>query len=286
MTGETDITEKISPTALIDPSAKLGKDVSVGPYAIIEKNVTIDNGTWIDAHTHIKPFTTIGKDCKIFHGAVVGEIPQDLKFEGEKSELIIGESTTIREFCTLNRGTKDKGKSEVGSHCLLMAYVHVAHDCIIGNHSILANGVQLGGHVEIGKHVTIGGMTPVHQFCKIGNYSFIGGGLRIVQDVPPYILAMGEPLKFSGLNAVGLRRKNFSPEARKQIKQAYQFIYQSDLNRSQAVSQIQKEFNNGNPYINPLSLFSIKSTILSIAGTFLNSVCICDTAWFRFKSDW
>ena len=244
MIGETDITDKISPTALIDPSAKLGKDVSVGPYAIIEKNVTIDNGTWIDAHTHIKPFTTIGKDCKIFHGAVVGEIPQDLKFEGEKSELIIGESTTIREFCTLNRGTKDKGKSEVGSHCLLMAYVHVAHDCIIRNHSILANGVQLGGHVEIGEHVTIGGMTPVHQFCKIGDYSFIGGGLRIVQDVPPYILAMGEPLKFSGLNAVGLRRKNFSPEARKQIKQAYQFIYQSDLNRSQAVSQIQKEFNN------------------------------------------
>ena len=244
MIGETDITERISPTALIDPSVKLGEDVYVGPYAIIEKNVTISNGTWIDAHAHIKPFTTIGENCRIFHGAVVGEIPQDLKFEGEKSELIIGESTTIREFCTLNRGTKDKGKSEIGRHCLLMAYVHVAHDCVIGDYSILANGVQLGGHVEIGKYVTIGGMTPVHQFCKIGNYSFIGGGLRIVQDVPPYILAMGEPLRFRGLNSVGLQRKNFSPGTRKQIKQAYKFIYQSDLNRSQAVSQIQKQFNN------------------------------------------
>jgi len=223
---------------------KLGKDVYVGPYAIIEKDVIIGNGTWIDAHAHIKPFTSIGENCKIFHGAVVGEIPQDLKFDGEKSELIIGESTTIREFCTLNRGTKDKGKSEIGCHCLLMAYVHVAHDCVIGDYSILANGVQLGGHVEIGKYVTIGGLTPVHQFCKIGNYSFIGGGFRTVQDVPPYILAMGEPLRFSGLNVVGLKRRNFSSETCKQIKQAYRFIYQSDLNRRQAVSQIQKVFNN------------------------------------------
>ena len=242
--GKAEIKTTISPTALIDPSSQVGKDVYVGPYAIIEKDVIIGDGTWIDAHAHIKPFTTIGEDCKIFHGAVVGEIPQDIKFENEKSELIIGDLTTIREFCTLNRGTKDKGKSEVGSHCLLMAYVHIAHDCFIGDNSILANGVQLGGHVEIGKHVTIGGMTPVHQFCKIGDYSFIGGGLRIVQDVPPYILAMGEPLKFSGLNSVGLRRKNFSQETRKQIKQAYQHIYQSDLNRSQAVSIIQKEFNS------------------------------------------
>ena len=225
MKGEINIKTNISSAALIDPSAKLGKNIYVGPFAIIEKNVIIGDGTWIDAHAHIKPFTTVGKDCKIFHGAVVGEIPQDLKFEGEKSELIIGDSTIIREFCTLNRGTKDKGKSEIGNNCLLMAYVHIAHDCLIGDHSILANGVQLGGHVEIGKNVTIGGMTPVHQFCKIGDYSFIGGGLRIVQDVPPYILAMGEPLQFSGLNSIGLRRKNFSTETRKQIKQAYQYIY-------------------------------------------------------------
>ena len=244
MKEEVNIKTNISPAALIDPSAKLGKNIYVGPFAIIEKNVIIGDGTWIDAHAHIKPFTTVGKDCKIFHGAVVGEIPQDLKFEGEKSELIIGDSTIIREFCTLNRGTKDKGKSEIGNNCLLMAYVHIAHDCLIGDHSILANGVQLGGHVEIGKNVTIGGMTPVHQFCKIGDYSFIGGGLRIVQDVPPYILAMGEPLQFSGLNSIGLRRKNFSSKTCKQIKQAYRHIYQSNMNRSQALSIIQKEFNN------------------------------------------
>ena len=203
----------------------------------------IGDNTWIDAHAHIKSYTTIGKDCKIFNGAVIGEIPQDLKFGGEKSEFIIGDSTTIREFCTLNRGTKDLGKSEVGNHCLLMAYVHIAHDCVIGDHSILANGVQLGGHVEIGTHVTIGGMTPVHQFCKIGYYSFIGGGYRVVQDVPPFILAMGEPLKFSGLNSIGLRRNNFLPDTRKQIKKAYQFIYQSDLNRSQVVSQLKDNFD-------------------------------------------
>ena len=240
--GETNIIPNISSSAQIDPSIQLGKDVHVGPYTIIEEDVIIGDGTWIDAHAHVKPYTKIGKKCKIFNGAVVGEIPQDLKFEGEKSELIIGNSTTIREFCTLNRGTKDKGKTVVGNHCLLMAYVHIAHDCFVGDHSIIANGVQLGGHVEISKHVTIGGMTPVHQFCKIGDHSFIGGGLRIVQDVPPYILAMGEPLKFSGLNSIGLRRKNFSPKTRSQIKKAYRYIYQSDLNQSQALSQIKKEF--------------------------------------------
>jgi UDP-N-acetylglucosamine acyltransferase len=247
--GGTDITENISSTAIIDPSARLGKNVHVGHYTIIGKNVLIGDDTWIDSHANIKQFTNIGKKCKVYNGAVVGEIPQDLKFLGEKSELIIGDSTTIREFCTLNRGTEETGYSKIGSNCLLMAYVHVAHDCIIGDHSILANGVQLGGHVTIGNHVTIGGMTPVHQFCKVGDYSFIGGGYRIVQDVPPYILAMGEPLKFSGLNSIGLRRKNFSPDIRKQMKRAYQLIYQSDLNRSQAVSQIKKDFNS-TPEIN------------------------------------
>ena len=243
MIGEVKINPNISPTALIDPSSKLGKDVHVGPFAIIEKDVTIGDGTWINAHAHIKSFTTIGNNCKIFNGTVLGEIPQDLKFEGEKSELIIGNSTTIREFCTLNRGTKDKGKTIVGSNCLIMAYVHIAHDCFVNNHSILSNGVQLGGHVDIGEHVTIGGMTPVHQFCQIGDHSFIGGGLRIVQDVPPFILAMGEPLKFSGLNTVGLRRKNFPTETLSLIKKAYRYIYQSDLNRTQAVSQIKMEYN-------------------------------------------
>ena len=237
----------------------MGKNVSVGPYSIIEHDVNIGNNTCIDANAHIKPYTTIGKDCKIFHGAVVGGIPQDLKFKGEKSQLIIGDTTTIREYCTLNRGTKEKGETTIGSHSLLMAYVHVAHDCSIGDHSILANAVQLGGHVEIGNYVTIGGMTPVHQFCKIGDYSFTGGGYRIVQDVPPYILAMDEPLKFSGLNVIGLRRNNFSTEKRKNLKRAYQLIYQANLNRSQAVSQIKKELKS-TPEINCILDFINNST--------------------------
>ena len=220
----------------------MGENISVGPYTIIEHDVIIGDNTCIDSHAHIKPYTTIGKNCKIFHGAVIGEIPQDLKFKNEKSHLSIGDATTIREYCTLNRGTNVKGITTIGSNCLLMAYVHVAHDCSIGNHSILANSVQLGGHVELGNHVTIGGMTPVHQFCKVGDYSFIGGGYRIVQDIPPYILAMGEPLKFSGLNSIGLRRNNFPLEIRKNIKKAYRHIYLSDLNRSQAISQIRIEF--------------------------------------------
>jgi len=216
--------------------------VSIGHFVIIEENVTIGDDTWIDANSHIKSYTAIGKRCKIFNGAVVGEIPQDLKFEGEKTKLIIGNDTTIREFCTLNRGTKDSGVTKIGNNCLLMAYVHVAHDCIIGDNSILANGVQLGGHVEIGNNTTIGGMTPVHQFCKIGDFAFIGGGLRIVQDVPPFILAMGEPLKFSGLNTVGLRRNNFSSEVRNNIKKAYSIIYKSEMNRTQALTAIKKMF--------------------------------------------
>ena len=242
MIGEINISTLISPTAIIHPSAQVGKNVSIGAYSILEHDVNIGDNTYIDAHAHIKPYTTIGKYCNIFHGAVIGGIPQDLKFDGEKSVLTIGDATTIREFCTLNRGTNKTGKTTIGNHCLLMAYVHVAHDCSIGDHSIMANAVQLGGHVEIGNHVTIGGMTPVHQFCKVGDYSFIGGGYRIVQDVPPYILAMDEPLKYSGLNIIGLRRQNFPTELRNNLKRAYQLIYKSSLNQNQAISQIKEEF--------------------------------------------
>ena len=162
----------------------------------------------------------------------------------KRQELIIGDSTTIREYCTLNRGTSATGKTIIGSHCLLMAYVHIAHDCIVGDYSILANSVQVGGHVEIGHHVTIGGITPVHQFCKVGNYSFIGGGFRIVQDVPPYVLAMNEPLKYSGLNIIGLRRNKFLSKTRNNIKAAYQLIYNSSLNLSQAIKKINDDFEN------------------------------------------
>jgi UDP-N-acetylglucosamine acyltransferase len=231
----------IHPSSIIHDSAKIGKNVSIGPFCVIDKNVEIGDNTTIQASVSIKEFTRIGKDCSIFQGAVIGEVPQDLKFGGEDSLIEIGDNTTIREFCTLNRGTNDRGKTSIGSDCLLMAYVHVAHDCFVGDKTILANGVQLAGHVTVGYHVTIGGMTPVHQFCSIGDHAFVGGGYRVVQDLPPYILATGEPLRYAGVNSVGLRRRGFSAESRKLIKRAYKHIYQSKLNVTQAIEAIKHD---------------------------------------------
>jgi len=168
-------------------------------------------------------------------------LPQDLKFDGEKTELVIGDRTRVREYCTLNRGTSAHGKTEIGSDVLIMAYVHVGHDCIIGDNVILANSISLGGHVEIGYHATIGGLTPVHQFCKIGEHAFVGGAYRVVQDVPPYILATGEPMKYAGLNNVGLRRRGFSQEQRATIKKVYHKIFRSKMNVSQALEWIKNE---------------------------------------------
>ena len=201
----------------------------------------IGDGTHIKSSAVIKSGARIGKDCRIFQSSVISEIPQDLKFGGENTLLEIGDRTTVREFCTLNRGTSELGKSSIGSDCLLMAYVHVAHDCLVGNKTILANGVQLAGHVKIGHHVTIGGMTPVHQFCKIGDHSFVGGGYRVVQDIPPYILAIGEPLKFAGVNNVGLRRRGFKASIRSNIKKAYKKIFHSSMNTTQAIQSIKSE---------------------------------------------
>ena len=229
--------------SVISKKAKIGRNVSIGPYCIIEDNVVIGNNTQISSHTIIKKYTEIGKNCNIFSHCVIGEIPQDKKYSGEKSKLIIGDNNIIREFCTLNRGTEESGSTKIGNNCLLMAYVHVAHDCNLKNDIILANGVQLGGHVTIDNYGIVGGMTPVHQFCKIGMHSFIGGGLRVVQDVPPYIIANGEPLKFSGINTLGLRRRKFSSDERDNIKKAYRLIYNSNYNISQAVEKIKNSFN-------------------------------------------
>ena len=167
----------------------------------------------------------------------------DLKFEGEESRLEIGDRTTVREFCTLHRGTKDKKITKIGSDCLLMSYSHVAHDVEIGNHVIISISVNIAGHAEVDDYAIIGGCTPIHQFCKVGKHAFIGGGRLILQDVPPYILATGEPLRYAGVNSVGLRRRNFSPSSRAQIKKAYSLIYQSELNISQAVDKIKSDFD-------------------------------------------
>lgn len=245
--------------SIISKKAKIGRNVSIGPYCIIEDNVTIGDNTNIGSHTVIKEYTEIGKNCNIFSHCVIGEVPQDKKYDGEKSHLIIGDNNTIREFCTLNRGTVESGLTQIGDNCLFMAYVHIAHDCILKNDIILANGVQLGGHVNIDNYGIVGGMTPVHQFCKIGSHAFVGGGLRVVQDVPPYIIANGEPLKFSGINILGLRRRKFSSEQRNNIKKVYKLIYNSNYNLSQAIDQIENSFDCNDNSIKDIIKF-IKSS--------------------------
>ena len=232
----------IHPTALVSPTAKIDSNVKIGPFCVVEDNVVIKSGTVINSFVHISSDTFVGKDCQIFQGSVIGEIPQDLKYDGEKTKLIIGDRTTVREYCTINKGTNANGETLIGNDVLLMAYVHIAHDCIIGNNVILANGVQLGGHVEIGDWVTVGGMTPIHQFTKIGCHAFIGGGYRIVQDIPPYILAMGEPLKYAGINSVGLRRRKFPPEVRDIIKKIYKIIFKSKTNLSESIKLIKRDY--------------------------------------------
>jgi UDP-N-acetylglucosamine acyltransferase len=231
----------IHPTAIVDPKAEIDAGVTIGPYSVVEANVQIGNNCRIGPLVHVAAGTRLGADCRVFTGVVLGTIPQDLKFEGEETALEIGERTTIREYATLNRGTKDRWKTTIGSDCLLMAYAHVAHDCIIGNHCILANAVNLAGHVVIEEWASIGGMVPVHQFVHIGQHSFIGGGYRVSKDVPPYILAMGEPLTFGGLNSVGLSRRGFSEQAMAALKRTYKLIYKSKLNVSQAVQRIREE---------------------------------------------
>jgi len=229
----------IHKTSIIDKKAHIGENVTIGPYSIIEDNVSIGDGNLIYPYVHIKSGTTIGDNNKIFQGSTLGEAPQDLKYNDEKTTLVIGNNNTIRENCTLNRGTTYSNTTIIKSDCLLMAYVHVAHDCTVEDKVILANGVQLGGHVDIGYHATVGGMTPVHQFCKVGQHSFIGGGRVILQDVPPYILATGEPLQYAGINSVGLRRRDFNQETRNNIKMAYKFIFKSSFNIKQAIQAIE-----------------------------------------------
>tara|TARA_Y100001970_G_scaffold105028_2_gene131474 strand:- start:1401 stop:2177 length:777 start_codon:yes stop_codon:yes gene_type:complete len=236
----------IHQSAIVSKKAQIGKNVSIGPYCIIEDDVFIGDNSIIDSHAVIKQYSQIGNSCHIFSHAVIGEVPQDKKYSGEKTELIIGDNTIIREFCTLNRGTKDAGVTKIGNNCLLMAYVHVGHDSIILNDVILANGVQLGGHVVIEQYAIVGGLTPVHQFCKIGAYSLVGGGLRVVKDIPPFIIANGQPLRFSGINSLGLRRQKFTANQRTNIKKAYKILYNSSNNVSQSLEKMKNNLKSIN----------------------------------------
>lgn len=235
----------ISPLASIHPNAKLGNDVVVEPFAVINDNVTIGDGTHIMSHVVIMPHSHIGKNCTVFPGAVIGAIPQDLKFVGEESTVVIGDNTTIRECVTVNRGTQDKMKTEVGDNCLLMAYAHVAHDCVIGNHVILANSVQLAGHVEIGDYAIIGGLTGAHQFTRIGAHTYIGGQSAIRKDVPPFVKAAREPLSYMGINIVGLQRRNFSPDDITTISQIYHLLFAEKHSTTTAIRMINDTIADG-----------------------------------------
>ncbi len=231
----------IHPTAIVHPSATIADSAVVGPYAIVEENVRIGEGTLLESHNRVGSGARIGKNCRIGHGAVVSTIPQDLKFAGEETELYIGDGTTVREFSTLNRGTKAAGKTVVGRNCLVMAYAHVAHDCQLGDNVILANGVQMGGHVEIQDFAIVGGMATIKQFARIGRHCMVGGGYRVNKDVPPFTLAGHEPLAFEGLNSIGLRRRGFSKETIDTLDRLYMILYRSGRNVSQAVEVIARE---------------------------------------------
>ncbi len=230
----------IHPTAIIDPNAKLGQNVTVGPYSIIKGMVSIGDNVQIASHVLIEGNTTIGKNCQIFHSAAIGCVPQDLKFHNETTYLTIGDSCVVREFVTINLATGEGKATRIGDNNLLMAYVHIAHNCILGQHVILGNAVNLAGHVTIEDFAIVGGMTPIHQFVQVGAHCMVGGASRISKDVLPYTRVGGSPLVISGLNTVGLQRRGFSKEATQCLKQAYKLIYRENLNVSQALERIKK----------------------------------------------
>jgi len=232
---------KIHPTAIVHPEAQLDEDVEIGPYAVIDKNVKIGKSTCIEGFAQILGYTQIGKNCHIFPYAVIGSIPQDLKYKGEKSFVVIGDNNTIREFVTINPGTEKGSSTIVGNNNLIMAYSHIAHNCKIGNNNILANVATLAGHVEIEDRVVIGGLVAIHQFCRVGSFSIIGGCSKVVQDVPPYSLCDGHPAKVRGINIVGLKRAGFSKEKIEIIRKAYKIIFFENHTFSVARQIILKE---------------------------------------------
>ncbi|MBG7629350.1 MAG: acyl-ACP--UDP-N-acetylglucosamine O-acyltransferase [Bacteroidetes bacterium] len=229
------------PLAYIHPGSKIATNVVVEPFTTIHNNVTIGSGTWIGSNVTIMEGARIGKNCRIFPGAVISAIPQDLKFDGEDSLVIIGDNTTIRECVTVNRGTKALGKTEIGDNCLIMATSHIAHDCIIGNNCILANGSVIAGHVTVGDFAILSGLVAVHQFIHIGQHALVSGGSLVRKDVPPFTKAGKEPLSYVGINSIGLRRRGFTTEKIREIQNIYRILYQKNYNTSQASEKIEAD---------------------------------------------
>lgn len=229
------------PLAYVHPGAKIAKNVVIEPFTTIHNNVVIGEGTWIGSNVTIMEGARIGKNCNIFPGAVISAIPQDLKFQDEDTTAEIGDNVTIREYVTVNRGTVDRGKTVIGNNCLIMAYSHIAHDCIVGNNCIFSNSSTLAGHCTVGDYVILAGMTAVHQFCMIGNHAFVTGGSLVRKDVPPFVKAAREPLSYVGINSIGLRRRGFDTEQIREIQNIYRILYQKSYNNSQAAQIIEAE---------------------------------------------
>ncbi len=229
------------PLAYIHPSAKIHPSVVIDPFVTIEENVEIGEGTRIGSNVTIMAGARIGKHCTIFPGAVISAVPQDLKFQGEDTLAIIGDNTTIRECVTINRGTAAKSRTVVGSNCLIMAYCHVAHDCVVGDNVIMSNATQLAGEVVVDNYAVIGGGTLVHQFCHIGPHVMVQGGALVNKDIPPFVKAAREPIAYAGVNSIGLRRREFSSETIREIQEIYRYLYLSGLNNSDAVERIEAE---------------------------------------------
>lgn len=229
------------PLAYVHPAAKIAPNVVIDPFVTIDQNVEIGEGTRIGSNVTIMEGARIGKNCTIFPGAVISGVPQDLKFRGEDTVAIIGDNTTIRECVTINRGTASKGKTVVGSNCLIMAYSHVAHDSIVGDNVIISNASQIAGEVVIDDFAVIGGGSLIHQFCHIGPHVMIQGGALVNKDIPPYVKAAREPIAYAGINSIGLRRRNFSSETIREIQEIYRYLYLSGLNNTDAIERIEAE---------------------------------------------
>jgi UDP-N-acetylglucosamine acyltransferase len=239
--AEDRLETQVHATAIVHSDAELGAGVEVGPYSVIGPGVTIGDGSQIGPHVLLERNTQLGRNCRIYKGAVLGTDPQDLKYKGEDSHLVVGDRTAVREFATLNRGTAANGRTVVGSDCLLMAYTHVAHDCEIGSHVIISNATQMAGHVVIEDWAILSGVVTIHQFVRIGAHSFVGGSSRIPQNVPPYCRVVGNPPKLYGLNTVGLDRRGFAEDVRGALKKTYRILFQSGLNVSQGIERAESE---------------------------------------------
>lgn len=253
------------PLSYVHPEAKVAKNVVIEPFVTIDKNVEIGEGTWIGPNVTIMEGARIGKNCKIFPGSVISAIPQDLKYQNEETITVIGDNTTIRECVTINRGTRANWETKVGSNCLLMAYVHVAHDCVVGNNCILANSVTLAGHVIVDDFVNIGGLVAVQQFVKIGAHCMVAGGSLVRKDVPPYIKCAREPLSYVGINSIGLRRRGFSSEKISELQEIYRIVFLCKFNITQALDFIEANIPATLERDNVLSFIS-KSTVGILKG--------------------